>query len=109
MKLCSSDNHYTTAPLNFSVPIEKEVTRFDKKGREITKTTSYRLQFIDSARFMRSSLNLVNSLAEGIHKINVNNAHHDKKCETCRIKYKDCESFLQYTKFKDNRIQMFML
>ena len=35
--------------------------------------TSYRVQFIDSARFMASSLSkLVNNLAEGIHKSNVN-------------------------------------
>ena len=55
--------------ITFSVPIEKEVTRTDKNGKEIAKTTSYRLQFIDSARFMASSLsNLVNNLAEGIQK-----------------------------------------
>ena len=34
-----------------------------KKGEEITKTISYRLQFIGSARFMASSLsNLVDNL-----------------------------------------------
>ena len=55
--------------ITFSVPVEKEVTRTDKNGKEITKTTSYRLQFIDSARFMASSLsNLFNNLAEGIQK-----------------------------------------
>ena len=44
-----------------------------KKGKKITITISYRLQFIDSARFMASSLsNPINNLAEGIHKINVN-------------------------------------
>ena len=32
--------------LAFSIPIEKEVTRIDKKGEEIIKTISYRLQFI---------------------------------------------------------------
>ena len=32
--------------LAFSIPIEKEVTRIDKKGEEIIKTVSYRLQFI---------------------------------------------------------------
>ena len=34
------------------VPIEKEVTRIDKNGEEITKNISYILQFIDSARFI---------------------------------------------------------
>ena len=49
----------------FTVPIEKEVSRIDKNGEEITKNVSYILQFIDSARFMASSLsNLVNNLSE---------------------------------------------
>ena len=57
----------------FTVPIEKEVTRIDKNGEEITKNISYILQFIDSARFMASSLsNLVNNLFEGIHRIKCN-------------------------------------
>ena len=29
----------------------------------------------------------------------------DKKCETCGIKYKDCNCFLKYTNFKDNSIE----
>ena len=54
----------------FSVPITKEVKRIDKNGEKITKTISYKLQLIDSARFMASSLsNLVDNLAEGIPKI----------------------------------------
>ena len=41
----------------------KKITRIDKKGKEITKTISYRLQFIDIVRFMTSLLlNLVNNL-----------------------------------------------
>ena len=55
--------------ITFTVPIEKEVTRMDKNG-EVTKNISYVLQFIDSLRFMASSLsNLANNLAEGIHRI----------------------------------------
>ena len=38
--------------MTFTVPIEKEVTRIDKNGEEITKNISHILQFIDSARFM---------------------------------------------------------
>ena len=72
-------------------------------GKQITKTISYRLQFIDSARFTANSLsNLVNNIAEGIHRITCKHGHDDKKCETCRINYKDCEYFLQYRNFKDN-------
>ena len=53
--------------------------------KEITQI-SYRLQFIDSTRFMASSsLNLVNNFAEGIHKIKCKYGNDDKKCETCGI------------------------
>ena len=76
--------------MTFTVAIEKEVTRIDKNGEEITKNISYILQFIDSARFMRSSLSkTVNNLSEGAHKIKFKCGHDDNKCETCRIKYKD--------------------
>ena len=62
--------------------------RIDKNGEKFAKHISYRLQFIDSARFMASSLsNLVNHLSEEIHKIR-RKYEQDKKCETCRIKYK---------------------
>ena len=51
------------------------------------KTISYKIQFIDSARFMVSSLsNRVNKLAEGIHKIKCTCRQEDEKCETSRIK-----------------------
>ena len=64
-------------------------TRISKNGEEITKTITinHRLQFIDSARFMASSLsNLVNNLAEVTHKIKSKYAHDSKKSETCGIK-----------------------
>ena len=60
----------------FSVPIEKEI---DKDGNESVVTISCKIKFIDSARFMASSLsNLVDNLTERIHKV---------KC-------KDCDLFL---------------
>ena len=49
--------------------------------------------------------NLVNNLAEGIHKIKCKYRHNDKKMWTCRIKYKDCECFLEYGNFKDDLIE----
>ena len=74
---------------NFSVPIKKEVTKIDKDGSESVVTISYKVTFIDSARFMASLLsNLVDNLAQGIHKI---------KC-------KDCNCFLKYESAKDNLI-----
>ena len=39
--------------------MEKEVTRIDKKEKEVTKTVSNRLQFIDSARFLAKLLNKI--------------------------------------------------
>ena len=62
----------------FFVPIEKKVVNIDKDGNESVVTISYKIRFIDSAKFMTSSLsNLVDNLTEGIHKT---------KC-------KDCDSF----------------
>ena len=57
----------TEKSITFTVPIEKEVTKLDKNGEEITSITSYILLFIDSVRFMTSSLwNLVSKLSEGM-------------------------------------------
>ena len=58
------------------------------KHRKVQKT--YRIKFIDSARFMASSLsNLVDNLAEGVHNI---------KC-------KNCDCFLEYESVNDNLIK----
>ena len=69
---------------------KKEVTNIDKDGNESVVTIYYRIKFIDSARFMASSLsNLVDNLAEGVHKT---------KC-------KDCDCFLEYKRIKKNLIK----
>ena len=74
-------------------------------GKKITKPRSYRLQFIDSARLMASSLsNLVNNLAERVNKIKYKYGHDNKKCETCGIKCKDCECCFEYTSIEDDLI-----
>ena len=74
----------------FSITIEKGVTEINKDGNESVVTISYKIKFIDSARFMASSLsNLADTLTEGIHK----------------IKLKDCDSFLEYESVKDNSIK----
>ena len=78
---CLGEN--TKKYITFTVPIEKEVTRIDKNGEEITKNLSYISQFIDSARFMSSSLSsLVNNLSEEIERIKCKFEHDDKKCQT---------------------------
>ena len=58
--------------------------------------------YIDSPRFIASSLsNLVNNLSERIPRIKCKFGHNGKKRETCGIKYKYCNCFLQYTNFKN--------
>ena len=71
----------------FSVPIKKEIKKIDKDGNG---TISYKIKFIDTARFIASSLsNLVDNLTEGINKI---------KC-------KDCDCFFEYESVKDDLIK----
>ena len=48
---------------------------------------------------------LVNNRSEGIHRIKCQYGHYDKKCESCRTKYKDCKCFLEYTNFKNDLIE----
>ena len=64
---------------NFFCSKKNEITKIDKDGNESVVNICHKITFIDSARFMASSLsNLVDNLAEGIHKI---------RC-------KDCDCFL---------------
>ena len=72
-------------------------------GKKLQKNISYILQFIDSTRFITSSLlNLFKNLSEGIHKIKGNYGHNDRKWKICGITYKVCDCFLEYTNFKDD-------
>ena len=71
---CLGEN--TEKYITFSVPIKKKI---DNKDLEIT----YKIKFIDSYRFMSSSLSkLVDNISEGVHS---------NKCS-------DCESNLDYIK-----------
>ena len=73
---CLGEN--TEKYITFLVPIKKKI---DNKDLEIT----YKIKFIDSYRFMSSSLSkLVDNLSEGIH---------NNKCS-------DCGSNLDYIKIK---------
>ena len=72
--------------------------------KKLQNNISHILQFINSARFMASSLsNLVNNLSEGIHRIKCKYGPDDKKCESCGIEYK--YFFLGYINFKDDLIE----
>ena len=67
-----------------------------KIGKKFQKNISYILQFIDSARFIASSLsNFVDNVSEGIHRFKCKHEHDDKKCETFGIKYNYCNCFLE--------------
>ena len=57
-----------------SVPIKKEITEINKKGNKTVEIKSYKIKFINTMRFMASSIsNLVDNLTEGIHKIKCKN------------------------------------
>ena len=76
---CLGEN--TEKHKTFSVPIKKELDN--------GKTIKYEIEFLDSFRFMTSSLViLVNNLSEGLHK---------DKCIGCK-------SCLDYIKFKDDQL-----
>ena len=48
----------------------------------------------------RSLSNLANNPSESIHRIKCKYGHDNKKYETCRIIYKNCECFLEYTNLR---------
>ena len=65
--------------------MEKGVTKIDEDSNGSVATISYKLKFIDRARFMATSLsNLVDNLTKGIHN----------------IKLKDCDCFPEYESVK---------
>ena len=75
--------------ITFSVPIKKEITKKGKDGNDRTTKISYKIKFIDSFRFISSSLlNLVDNLSEGLHS---------DKCTNCK-------SYLDYMTTKDEQL-----
>ena len=51
---------------------------------------------------MSSLSNLVDNIAQEIHKVKCKYGHDNKKCEKFGVKYKDSECYLEYTKAKDD-------
>ena len=73
----------------FSVPIKKKITKIDKDGNDKIVNISYKIKFIDSFRFMSSSLSsLVSNLSDGLHS---------DKCT-------DCKSCLDYTITEEDQL-----
>ena len=73
---------------------EKGVTEIDKDSNGSVVTISYKIKFIDSAKFIATSLsNLFDNLTEEIHK---------RKCKDC-----DCFFFIffEYESVRDNLIK----
>ena len=68
--------------------IKKEIIKKDKDGKDKVTKISYKIKFIDSFRFISSSLsNLVDNLSEGLH---------NDRCI-------DCKSCLNYMTTKDEQ------
>ena len=100
---CLGEN--TEKCITFSIPIENEVRGIDKNREIVTKTISYRLQFIDSARLWQAHYQILLVILLKEFKIKCKYEQDDKKCETCGIKYKDWACFLEYINFKDDLIE----
>ena len=86
--------------ITFSVPLKKEIKN-KKKIIEIT----YKIKFVDSYRFMSTSLSkLVDNLSEGLH----NNRCVD--CKSCLdyMKTKDEKLIFQYFSCKKNYLPIYM-
>ena len=78
-----------------TVLIKKEEKRIST-NEEIKKNISCKLKLVENVRFMASLLlNLVDKLAEGIHKVKFKYWHDNKKCEECGIKCKYCKCYLK--------------
>ena len=84
---CLGEN--TEKYITFSVPIKKEIIKKDKNGNDKITKISYKRKFIDSYRFMSTSLsNLISNLSEGLH---------NDRCI-------DCKSCLDYMTTKDEQV-----
>ena len=79
--------------ITFSVPIKKQITKIDKDGNDTIVNISYKIKYIDSFRFMSSSLSSL-----------VNNLTVDKIKNIFSYECEDCNNKLDYLRFKDNNM-----
>ena len=93
----------------FLFQLIKEVTNINKDSYEGIITTSYKIKFIDSATFMASSLsNLVDNLAEEIHKIKCKDCLCVLECKSVKvnlIKYKCLSCNKHYSNQPDEKFK----
>ena len=76
--------------ITFSVEINKEIIKTDKDGNDRIVNIPYKLKFIDSFRFMSTSLSsLVDNLSGGLNS---------NKCT-------DCKSSLDYMKVENGQLK----
>ena len=88
---CLGEN--TEKYITFSVPIKKQITKIDLDGNDKIVNISYIIKFIDSFRFMSSSLSsLVDNLAA------------DEIKNIFSYEYEDFNNRLDCLRFKDNNM-----
>ena len=74
--------------ITFLVRIKKEITKIDKEGNDKIVKILFKIKFIDSFRFMSTSLSsLADNLSEGLHS----------------DKFTDCKSCLDYMITRDDQ------
>ena len=71
---------------SFSVPIKKKIVKIDKEGNKTDGSISQKIKFIDSMRFMATSLTkLVYNLSE-IYRKKSRDKHWKSECELKGVK-----------------------
>ena len=90
--------------ITFLVLIEKEVSRVDENGEEITKyilhiTVYWQRKIYEIFYIIFIEVYRMEFIAFSVHRIKCEYSHDDKKYESCGIKYKYCDCFFEYMKF----------